>query len=294
MADAKAMADVKEKLIELLSADAEKEGGGVSTQTLQATFLGDDYMKCAMAINDLLGENRLELLKEEGGSDLTYRLRGSAAVERLSDLTNEQLLVLQVVERAENAGVWLRDIKNATSMQQQTLNKALKVLQSRKLVKTVKSVQQKTKKLYMAYDLVPTREVSGGPWYTDQEFDHEFVEGIKRFVTKFVAEKRHATLGEIHGALAKSRISTVPLAPSDVELVVDTLICDARLEHMYLRTASSRALHYKIAKPAVDVSWVNQIPTGACPWPRCAPDGRHTAACCSYLEKWLDAPVEPI
>ena len=25
----------------------------------------------------------------------------------------------------------------------------------------------------MAYDLAPTREVSGGPWYTDHEADHE-------------------------------------------------------------------------------------------------------------------------
>ena len=85
-------------------------------------------------------------------------------IYRREELTNEQLLVLQVVERTENAGIWLRDIKSATSMQQQTLNKALKVLESRKLVKTVRPVQQKTKKLYMRYDKQPTREVSGGPW----------------------------------------------------------------------------------------------------------------------------------
>ena len=109
-------------------------------------------------------------------------------IYRREELTNEQLLVLQVVERTENAGIWLRDIKSATSMQQQTLNKALKVLESRKLVKTVRSVQQKTKKLYMAYDLAPTREVSGGPWYTDHEFDHEFVNEIARLVENQIRE----------------------------------------------------------------------------------------------------------
>ncbi|KAH8048142.1 hypothetical protein JL721_12006 [Aureococcus anophagefferens] len=92
---------------------------------------GESYAALLPVINELLAENRLELLKEEGKQDLTYRLRDKAQAEKLSELTNEQLLVLQVVERAENAGVWLRDIKNATSMQQQTLNKALKVLESR-------------------------------------------------------------------------------------------------------------------------------------------------------------------
>ena len=283
---------VKAQFIELLQKDAANNGSGVSTQTLKEAFPGDDYARCAGAINELLQENRLELLKEAGSADLTYRLRAAEAAERLGDLTNEQLLVLQTVERAENAGVWLRDIKNATSMQQQTLNKALKVLEARKLVKTVKSVQQKTKKLYMAYDLTPTREVSGGPWYTDQEFDHEFVDGIKRFVVKFVTEKQHCTLEDIHAALAKSRISTVPLEIGDVRLVVDTLLCDARLEQLHLRTAAGRSVHFKIAKPAVDVAWVAAIPCGACPWPRCAVDGRHTPATCQYLEKWLDAPEE--
>ena len=82
----------------------------------------------------------------------------------MNELTNEQILVFQVIDASDSSGVWLRDIKAATSMTQQALSKALKVLESRKLVKTVRSVQQKTKKLYMRYDKQPTREVSGGPW----------------------------------------------------------------------------------------------------------------------------------
>ena len=282
--------EVKASFIELLRSDAQKGGTGVSNGTLQANFPGAKYASLLPVINDMLKENRLELFKEEGKQELTYKLRDEEQAEKLNELTNEQLLVLQVVERAENAGVWLRDIKNATSMQQQTLNKALKVLESRKLVKTVKSVQQKTKKLYMAYGLTPTREVSGGPWYTDQEFDHEFVEAIKKFIVKFVNEMQMVTMDEIHGALAKAGISTVPLALSDVDLVVATLLCDSRLEESRARTASSSSPRYKIAKSAVDVSWVPEVPVGTCPWApaKCCPDGRHTPACCQYLEKWLE------
>ena len=140
----------------------------------------------------------------------------------------------------------------------------------------------------MAYDLIPTREVSGGPWYTDQEFDHEFVEAIKKFIVKYVTEMKLATMEEIHAALAKVGISSVPLAIEDVRLVVDTLLCDSKLEEMKVRSSTSSGYRYKIAKSAVDVSWVPEVPCGTCPWPRCSPDGRHTPACCQYLEKWLE------
>ena len=46
--------DVKEQFIELLRADAQGGGSGVTTQTLQATFKGGDYVKCAEAINELV------------------------------------------------------------------------------------------------------------------------------------------------------------------------------------------------------------------------------------------------
>ena len=283
--------EVKASFIELLRSDAQKGGTGVSNGTLQANFPGAKYASLLPVINDMLKENRLELFKEEGKQELTYKLRDEEQAEKLNELTNEQLLVLQVVERAENAGVWLRDIKNATSMQQQTLNKALKVLESRKLVKTVKSVQQKTKKLYMAYDLVPTREVSGGPWYTDQEFDHEFVGAIKKIVVKYVQSVQTSTLDEIHGALERSGIATVPLSVADVKLVIDTLLCDSKLEEFTAVTAASKASRYKIAKPAVDVAWVGEVPAGCvpeAPGRRYCADGRHAPASCQYLQKWLE------
>jgi DNA-directed RNA polymerase III subunit RPC6 len=65
----------------------------------------------------------------------------------------EQMLVYQVIERAGNKGIWTRDIKNATNIQQQTLTKTLKALESRQLIKAIKSVTSKSKKLYMKYDL---------------------------------------------------------------------------------------------------------------------------------------------
>ena len=56
------------------------------------------------------------------------------------------------------------------------------------LIKSVKSIHQKTKKIWMLYDLTPSTALTGGPWYTDNEFEHEFVNEIARLVESQIRE----------------------------------------------------------------------------------------------------------
>lgn len=279
------MADIKARFERMLKDDAANGGTGVTNNDLKEAF-GNEFELLPDIINALLQTDRVELLHVEGRRDHAYQWIGEERAVTLGELTNEQRLVLQVVERAESNGVWLRDIKSATSMQQQTLNKALKVLESRKLVKTVRSVQQKTKKLYMAYDLAPTREVSGGPWYTDHEFDHEFVSAIKQVVVGCVQQLGTCSLEEIHKGVTAMGVSTVPLATSDVRTVVEALLADSELETLYDEGGDK----YKVAKSCVDTAWVDEVPSGRCPWPRCAAEsgGVCCAETCLYLDAWLD------
>ncbi len=52
----------------------------------------------------------------------------------------------------------------STNISQQVLTKILKQLEQRNLLKTVRSVASKSKKLYMLFDMVPAKELTGGPW----------------------------------------------------------------------------------------------------------------------------------
>ena len=49
-------------------------------------------------------------------------------------------MVYQVIEKAENMGIWVKDIAYQTSLPKQSLNKIYKILESRKLIKTVKVI----------------------------------------------------------------------------------------------------------------------------------------------------------
>ena len=69
------------------------------------------------------------------------------------------------IERAGNNGISSGDIKKKTNIQQNTVTKATKELDRRCLIKRVKSIHQKTQKIWMLFDLMPSANITGVPWY---------------------------------------------------------------------------------------------------------------------------------
>jgi hypothetical protein len=49
--------------------------------------------------------------------------------------------------------------------------------------------QASRKKVYMLYNLEPDRSVTGGSWYTEQDFDSEFVDLIIMLSHRFLEQK---------------------------------------------------------------------------------------------------------
>ncbi len=62
------------------------------------------------------------------------------------------------------AGIWTKDLRNKTNLQQPAVSKILKNLEGRALVRSVKGVANPTRKMYMLADLEPARELTGGAW----------------------------------------------------------------------------------------------------------------------------------
>lgn len=53
---------------------------------------------------------------------------------------NEEKVVYSIIEEAANKGIWIRDIRFKSNLIMTQLNKILKNLESKKLIKAVKSV----------------------------------------------------------------------------------------------------------------------------------------------------------
>jgi DNA-directed RNA polymerase III subunit RPC6 len=176
------MEDLKAQLVELLR----QAPSGLSNEQLESHFGVGKMASIAGVVNVLLEQKRLNLFQTASGG-LLYKYVAEETALKFEGLTQEQMLVYQICEKAGGKGVWTRDIKNQSNIPQHTLNKTLKELELRLLIKYVRSVTSKSRKLYMLFDTTPAKEITGGPWYTDQEFDHAFVEELCKAVVNFVA-----------------------------------------------------------------------------------------------------------
>lgn len=53
---------------------------------------------------------------------------------------NQERLVYQIIKEAGNKGIWIRDIRRGCGLAPPPLNKILKKLENRKVIKAIKSV----------------------------------------------------------------------------------------------------------------------------------------------------------
>ncbi|EWM26922.1 RNA polymerase Rpc34 [Nannochloropsis gaditana] len=204
--------NLREEFLSLCLSHAE----GLRNEQLREHFT-ERYLHLVPIINSCLAENLIRCMKTES-NELVYQAVDPNLAEKMRNLGAEQLLVYQVVEKAGNKGIWHKDIRSQTSLQQPALKKILKNLESRQLVKSTSSISSKTRKLYLLYDLEPAKEITGGPWYTEHEFDHEFIEELSRAIYHFIKQQRKPpSLGIIADYVRNSGVSKVKSEIKNVE-----------------------------------------------------------------------------
>ncbi|OQR96501.1 DNA-directed RNA polymerase III subunit RPC6 [Achlya hypogyna] len=287
--------DHEKAFLDLLGSSTEP----VSDNVIKKSF-GEQYAKLPSCINRLVNESRVKILMQ--GTTLMYQLVPKEEAERMQGLSyvavnsnyhwGEHRAVLHEIEKAGNKGVWTRDIKSQTNLAEVTIRKIIRVLETRHLVKAVKSISQKNKKLYMLYDLVPSRDITGGPWYNEQEFDHDFIDTLSNFVCQFIRAKGVVTLQQITDKVHESGIAKVSLGPEEMMSIVNTLIYDERIEEVRtarLANGEMREVSYKICRDVSVFDALSEAPCGICPvFDQCADGNIVSPATCVYLTKWMN------
>jgi DNA-directed RNA polymerase III subunit RPC6 len=174
-------------------------------------------------------------MSHTNSGELSYQLVSEDLASKLSGLETSARLVYQVIERSSTAGIWTKDIRVQTNIQQQMLTKILKNLEQRQLIKPVKSVTQKAKKLYMLYELEPSKEITGGVWYSDQEFDRSFISELRKLLLECLRRLnggKGCTISEIRDKIQQSKVSRVALTNEDVGQLVRALVYDYLVEQV--------------------------------------------------------------
>ncbi|CAF0903965.1 unnamed protein product [Rotaria sp. Silwood1] len=293
---------------------------GVSDKILENSFRSVSMQQRVSALNRLLSLNKIDLLKSstEPGTFL-YRIRDTtnalgSSITVTGGGTTDQMerVVYQLVKESGNLGIWMRDIRTKTKLSQIILNKTLKSLESKKLIKAVKSVHASKKKVYMLYEMNPDPSITGGTWYSDHEFEAEFVRVLNEQCARLLDERLDESIRkfphdpflrrtsslmssvELVTLINEMGIATVSLTVQDIESILYTLICDGKIEKTTVASTANnengnRQNLYRSVKPMLDSSPVVRNPCGICPvFKDCHDDGLITPETCIYLNKWLD------
>lgn len=269
---------------------------GISGTDLEARLPRVSAEERVKAINALLSADRLVPLTDSAGG-VHFRASTSADRQRssrLKGLTTDERFVYQLVEQASTMGIWTRDIKRRSNLPQNRINKILKTLDERRLIKSVKAVSNASRKMYMLYDLEPAREVTGGPWYEAERFDGTFADAVGQAACKFIRERGSASVLEVSEFIKHEQITTEELTLEDISNLLGALEYDGHLEWTPDVDARKRPKatggRYTLAPSRIPVSTaLSGAPCGVCPViGECFEGGKVSPSSCAYFQAWLE------
>jgi DNA-directed RNA polymerase III subunit RPC6 len=192
------------------------------------------------AINALLRKKKIELMKTQSGSQtapggIGYRMIDEERAAILRKLDDDSMAVYELVKKKGNQGTWSADLrKDLNYIQQPTITRILNALTTEhKLLKVVHSVNNRTRKVYMEINTQPSKDITGGPWYTGtphQVFDHEFVVELRAFIKQKVQQKTVMTLEELHMEVGRVVAGPEKLDIVEVGYLVDSLVQQNELQ----------------------------------------------------------------
>lgn len=202
-------------------------------------------------VQELLDKNLIKLIKQN--NELKFQAVDVSEAQKKSAMSAEEALVYSYIEASGREGIWTKTIKAKTNLHQHVVLKCLKSLESQRYVKSVKSVKFPTRKIYMLYNLQPSIDVTGGPWFTDSELDVEFINSLLTIVWRFVSERtypngfknfsqgqkerlyapsvnNHSTTQEILDFISAAQVANVELSTANIRSLCDVLVYDDKLE----------------------------------------------------------------
>jgi len=286
---------VEEKILELVSEFPQ----GVTDKILLANMPSVDPRARAQAINKLLVGEKIDLFK--GNEGLVYRKKEPSKAGSIAG-DQEEKIVFKIIENSGNVGVWIRDIRAKSNLGQTQLNKVLKSLETKRLIKSVKSVNATKKKVYMLFNLQPDQSVTGGAWYSENDFESEFVEILNQQCYRFLYQRLEsskanhvgpiavknasmASVGEVAKFISDLGISKVTLKDGDIESILQTIVYDGKAEKCESMDGSAL---YRAVPPLIPSAGLSRCPCGVCPIIRkCGDQGSVTPATCQYFTDWL-------
>ncbi|CAI0396724.1 unnamed protein product [Linum tenue] len=242
------------------------------------------------------------------------RLQSPSALKRKrpdsnsQGMTDQESVVYKLIHEKENMGIWVRDIKRSSNLQDTIVNKSIKTLLDKGMIKEVINVQNKTRKTYLAAEFEPSPELTGGAWYDDGNLDVDFINAVKKLCSQKIKQLKVATVESVMDSVKASGAFKADLKKNHFEEIFGALVLDNEVMEVESngmgefagikvgkvcykaigkRRVGAAAAAAAAAEPRIGA--MASIPCGVCPRiSSCTPDGVISPGTCVYYQKWLD------
>ena len=224
-------------------------------------------------------------------------------------LSSEDLLVYQIIQQSGNSGIWTKELKQKSNLPQTQISKIFKSFEARKLIKAVKHVAQQNRKVYMLYELEPSRDDHRRRVVHRTRVRRRVHQRPPRPVRKIHPQPGKVTLEDVCEFVRKTKLSHVELGQEEVLQIVNTLVYAAK----WTRTRKCRRTRTRIRTirwgRGTMTTWITwktssskytwrarrtggsaftAVPCGVCPvFSECAPGGLVSPETCEYMQEWL-------
>ncbi|KAK6463898.1 34-kDa subunit of RNA polymerase III (C) [Scheffersomyces coipomensis] len=212
---------------------------------------------------ELINRKLVKLVKQ--GDELKFQAVSVAEANKITKMTDDEAMIYSYIEDSGREGIWTKTIRARTNLHQHVVVKCLKSLENQRYIKSIKSVKHPTRKIYMLYNLQPSIELTGGPWFTDSELDTEFIDSLLTVIWRFAASKTYPTafqttedsnpvqssypsnhtgfvnLDTIMEFITSNKITNVDLVINDIKSLCDVLVYDDKLELIIHTTDTYKA-----------------------------------------------------
>lgn len=209
-------------------------------------------------------------------------------------------VVLNIIKAKENLGISIGDIRRDTKLPHTQVNKSIKTLMGKKLIKEVPNIKYRGGKHYMASEFEPSKELTGGAWYVDGKLDKDFIGILKDLCLKIIGKLKVATAEGVYEFFKRNKIAKVEVSSQQIAEILRSMVLDNEI----LEVKSTGLAEYhsipigEVCYRCVTGVGIGQaqktgamasIPCGVCPRiSMCTPDGIISPSTCVYYTEWLN------
>ncbi|KAG7217993.1 hypothetical protein INR49_008145, partial [Caranx melampygus] len=270
---------------------------GITDQVIQNDMPHLEPQQRAMAINKLLSLGQLDLLRNSAG--LLYRMKDTQTSSKMKGSDNQEKLVYQIIEDAGNkeSGAETSASRATSSDRDQQDPEEPGEQEAHQGRQVCGCVQEE---VYMLYNLQPDRSVTGGAWYSDQDFESEFVEAeAARDSKQSPMVQRNSSFATSHESgntsvsSASARCPQVDLSMDDIETILNTLIYDGKVEMTVIAakegtvgSVDGQMKLYRGVNAIIQPTGLVKTPCGLCPvFDDCHEGGEISPSNCVYMSE---------